>query len=105
VTRLEPDRVALAATLERPGVVVLADVFYPGWSLAVDGASARLLRVNVMMRGVAVPAGEHTLEFRYRPASFHVGLAVSGAGLTALAALGVTFARRRHRVEGLSQTS
>src|SRR5262249_15425385 len=35
-----PRRVELEATLNRPGLVVLADVFYPGWRLTIDGKDA-----------------------------------------------------------------
>ena len=35
-----------------PGLVVLADVDYPGWRLSIDGRTARILRVNGLMRGL-----------------------------------------------------
>src|SRR5262249_51743877 len=35
ITRYEPQRVELTATLDRPGLVVLADTFYPGWDLTI----------------------------------------------------------------------
>ena len=37
-----------------------------------------------MMRGAAVPAGSHMLVYRYSPASFRIGLALSAAGFAAL---------------------
>ena len=51
------------------GVLVLHDIFYPGWEVAVDGASKPLLRANILFRGVEVPAGHHTVTFDYRPLS------------------------------------
>jgi hypothetical protein len=89
VVRHEPDRVELEAVLERPGIVVLADVHYPGWTLAIDGRAAPIYRVNSMMRGAAVAAGRHTLVYSYHPASFRIGLVVSGLGLGALGLLGL----------------
>ena len=83
----QPDRVELEATLQRPGIVVLADVYYPGWTLTIDGQAAPVYRANRMMRGAAVSAGRHTLVYTYRPASFRVGLVVSCLGLTALGGL------------------
>src|SRR5262249_10482014 len=87
VSRYGPDRVELTANLERPGIVVLADVDYPGWGLTIDGRPAPIYRVNRAMRGAAVPRGEHRLTYTFRPLSFRVGLAVSCAGLAALAIL------------------
>ena len=87
VVRHEPDRVELDAVLERPGIVVLADIHYPGWTLTIDGQPAPIYRANRMMRGAAVAAGRHTLVYTFRPASFRVGLVVSGLGLAALGLL------------------
>jgi hypothetical protein len=80
VKRYDPDRVELDAFLERPGVVILADTFYPGWTLTVDNAPTEVLRVNHAMRGALVSAGHHRLVYRYRPRSFVLGLALSVMG-------------------------
>ena len=95
MTRYEPDRVELKATLDRPGLVVLADVYYPGWTLAIDGRPATIERANRMMRAAAVDRGEHTLAFTYRPASFRIGLVVTCAALAGLIPLGVRVAWSR----------
>ena len=85
VVEHEAERVVLDANLERPGLVILADVFYPGWKLTIDGQAAPILRANRLMRGAAVQAGRHRLVYTYDPASFKVGLAISLAALVALA--------------------
>src|SRR5262249_54359406 len=80
VIKHEPQRVELRASMERAGLVILADVFYPGWRLTIDGDPAPILRANRMMRGTAVPAGKHTLIYTYEPDSFRIGAVVSFAG-------------------------
>ena len=87
VTRYEPQRVELRARLDRPGLVILADTYYPGWHLTVDGQPAPVLRANRLMRGAAVSAGEHKLVYTYEPASFRFGAIVSAAGFIMLLAL------------------
>jgi hypothetical protein len=87
ITRYEPQRVELVANLERPGLVVLADIYYPGWKLAIDGVPAPIYRTNRMMRGAAVKSGRHTLVYTYDPASFRIGAILSITGLLTLAAL------------------
>ncbi len=90
VTRYpNPQRVEIEARLDKPGLVILADVFYPGWKLQIDGREAPLLRVNGMMRGAAVEAGFHRLVYKYEPASFQAGVAVTG--ITLAVALAVSF--------------
>ncbi len=86
VKKHEPQRVELLARLDRPGLVILADTYYPGWRLTIDGKSATIYRANRLMRAAAVPAGEHTLVYTYEPVSFRVGACLSAAGLIVLTA-------------------
>ena len=88
-----PQRVVLEVSLDSPGLVILADVYYPGWYLAIDGQPAQIYRVNGLMRGAAVGAGRHRLEYTYSPRSFRVGGLMSIVGLTALLILGLVCAK------------
>jgi len=47
-------------------VLLLNDRFDPKWTVEVDGQPATLLRCNYIMRGVRVPAGNHTVRFSFR---------------------------------------
>jgi hypothetical protein len=87
ITRHEPQRVELVANLERPGLVILADVFYPGWKLTIDGTPAPIHRTNRVMRGAAVTAGRHNLVYTYDPASFRIGAILSITGVLVAALL------------------
>jgi hypothetical protein len=87
-----PQKCVLDVNLDFPGLVILADAYYPGWNLAIDGQPASVYRVNGLMRGAAVPAGRHRLVYTYAPASFRIGRLVSLAGLAALVVLGLACA-------------
>jgi uncharacterized membrane protein YfhO len=95
-----PQRVVLEATLERPGLVVLADVAYPGWRLTIDDEPAEVLTTNRLMRGARVESGSHRLVYTYGPDSFATGKKVSAAGLAALAVLIVWGAFSGRRAQG-----
>ena len=85
VIRDDPWRVELVAHLKTPGLVVLADTYYPGWRLRVDG---RARRDPPDERGDArrlVGAGEHRLVYEYDPASLKIGAGLTVAGIAALA--------------------
>jgi hypothetical protein len=71
------------ATLASPGVLVMSDVFYPGWQAYVNGSSTPIYATNLMMRGIYLPAGTHDVEFIYEPTSFRWGLYIS-AGILVL---------------------
>ncbi len=62
-----PEEVLLDVHLDREGVLVLADTWYPGWRATVDGEPAEILRTNVTFRGLVLPPGEHQVAFSYAP--------------------------------------
>lgn len=64
-----PNSVTLDVTSTNGGVLVLHDIFYPGWEVTVDGQPRPVLRANLLFRGVEVPLGRHRVEFRFRPLS------------------------------------
>ena len=65
-------------------LLVLSDTHYPGWRATVDGRTAAIHRVDYILRGVSVPAGEHKVDFRYEPASWRAGAIVTVATFLAL---------------------
>ncbi len=104
VTYPNPRQAVLEVTLDSPGLVVLADIFYPGWELKIDGKPATIYRVNGVMRGAVAPADHrrHRVVFTYAPQSFRLGLIVSIAALAVLLILCAVSARWPvdHRVAG-----
>jgi hypothetical protein len=80
--------VTLRARLERPAVVLLDDAWAPGWSVRVDGRPAQALQADVVLRGVAVPAGEHEIVWSYRVPGLRAGAALSLLALLATLAWG-----------------
>ena len=92
--RDEPECVELAAELDGDGLLVLCDTWFPGWVVTVDDEPAELLCVDEVLRGVQLTAGRHRVEFLYRPLSFRVGLALSGAAFLALGVVASLLRRR-----------
>jgi hypothetical protein len=105
VTRHDPERVILRATSRRPGLLILSDTWFPGWKATLDGSDAPIHRVDYVLRGVALPAGRHTVEFRYEPLSWTIGRLSSVLGLIAvLGALVLGLRRRRSSRANLEPT-
>ena len=104
IIRDEPDRIELQADLSEPCLLVLADQYYPGWTLkvAADGTdnfrSVPILRTNLAMRGAILPRGQQKLRFEYRPKSFVTGAIISGLSwLGLLAGVGYMAANKLRR--------
>jgi len=64
------DQIEVEVESVRPGIVILHEPYYPGWFVEVDGEPARLLRANVLFRGVEVSEGTHRVVFTYEPFSW-----------------------------------
>ncbi len=90
-------RVVATATVSRPSVFVLTDVFFPGWTVTVDGRAASVTRVDYLLRGVRIGPGRHRIVFTYRPASGRIGALLSVVGLLALLGAAIVGWRRRRR--------
>jgi len=67
-------RNSLTAEIEAPGpgIVVIHESYYPGWTATVDGSSADIVVVNGLFRGVFVSGGKHTIVMRYKATRYVV---------------------------------
>ncbi len=85
----DPERLRLTVDLTAPAVVVVNEAMAPGWTATVDGSPIELLTANVVMRGVAVPAGVHTIDMQFDPPGYRAGIIVSLVAVGLLLVLGM----------------
>ncbi len=98
VDRYEPELVQLSVSVAEPGLLVLSDAHYPGWTATIDGSEEEILQVNGMFRGLFVPAGQHEVRFEFTSPLYAFGRLVSVAALLGwLILLWVTWRRQRAR--------
>ena len=97
LTRYDRERVTAVVSARTRSLLVLTDVYYPGWKATVDGEPAEIERVNYLLRGVLVPPGSHRVEFRYEPASWRIGWIVSVLAVLAVLAVALVAAARPRR--------
>ena len=72
-----PNRVTVRVSGSAAGWLVLADVWFPGWTCTIDREPTPIHRANFLFRAVAIPAGEHEVTFTFAPRSYAVGLRIS----------------------------
>ncbi|MBT5706231.1 MAG: YfhO family protein [Verrucomicrobia bacterium] len=72
-----PKLIRIKTEGDEDGVLLLNDRYHHHWNVYVDGGAKPLLRCNYIMRGVAVPAGEHVVEFRYEPPQMGFGISLA----------------------------
>lgn len=76
-----PNAVTLESQTNGDTVLFLSDTYYPGWKAYVDSVPSKLYRANYAFRAVAVPTGDHTVEFRYEPDSWKLGIYGTATGV------------------------
>lgn len=104
LTNYSPDELKYRYTATHDGLVVFSEIYYAdGWQAFIDGKPAPHLRADYVLRALPVPAGSHTVDFKFEPKSYRVGngvsLASSIALLLVLVGVGVYVARRKHTVD------
>lgn len=93
ITLLEhkPNYLKYKSVNKNDGFAVFSEVYYPkGWKTIIDGKEASHIRVNYLLRGMEVPAGEHIIEYKFEPDVIQTGstIALAGSILVGLLLLG-----------------
>ncbi|MBO4281803.1 MAG: hypothetical protein J5873_01235 [Bacteroidales bacterium] len=102
-TPYHPDKVVYRSKTTKRQLAVFSEIYYaPDWFAYIDGKPADYLRVNYILRGMVIPAGEHTIEFRNEAPTLHRWEKISIAGsvllvLSMAGAFAVTYGRRRKK--------
>ena len=105
LTAYEPNELTYKLASRDGGVVVLSEIYYPGWTATLDGKDIPIGRADYVLRALRVPAGQHTLVLKFDPQSLHTTEAVAYAALAVMllalaAAVAVSLRRKKGRPAG-----
>jgi hypothetical protein len=95
VTFYSPNKIVVQANLSTPGLLVLSEMWYPGWRAYDNGREVKIHRADYLLRSVYLEEGRHTVEFAYDPLSLKTGRWVSAGAVLGLAVYIVSTIRRR----------
>ncbi|MBP5302477.1 MAG: hypothetical protein J6Y88_04435, partial [Bacteroidales bacterium] len=79
-------------TSDRPGTVVFSEVYYPSWQAFIDGNEVKVGRADYILRALAVPAGQHKIEFVFDPVSLKKTERLAGMSFGILVCLALVYA-------------
>jgi hypothetical protein len=75
------DDISFKSGNSKDGLAVFSDIYYSnGWKAYVDGKETPIMKADYVLRAIKVPAGNHSIEFHFRPASFYNGQKVALCG-------------------------
>ncbi|MCD6354472.1 MAG: YfhO family protein, partial [Prolixibacteraceae bacterium] len=78
LTEYQPNYLKYHAKAASGQLTVFSEIYYDkGWNAFVDGKPTPIFRVNYVLRAIILPAGEHTIEFRFKPKSYYTGNKIS----------------------------
>jgi len=77
IKKLGNNKVIINTQTEKAQFLVIGDVYYPGWKAYIDGKPTKIFLADYAFRGVVVPAGKHTVVFKFRPIYLYAGYAMS----------------------------
>jgi uncharacterized membrane protein YfhO len=90
--------IAVGAQMKTAGLLVLADSWNAGWKVTLDGNPVPILRTDYDLRGIVLPSGASTVDFRYDSdtvrRAFQVAIIATGIIVCWLAIVMILKARR-----------
>ncbi len=100
LTEYEPNDLKYTAKASSDQLTVFSEIYYAdGWKAYIDGKEVPHFRVDYVLRALVLPAGEHTIEFKFHPKSYYTGNKISLASslLLILAIAGYAYSEYRKR--------
>lgn len=95
----KPNHLKYTSNNGNEGLAVFSEIYYgKGWNAYVDGKLTPHIRVDYMLRALVIPAGKHTVEFKFEPQVIKTGSSIalfSSVGMLLLLVGGIYFERKK----------
>ena len=97
----KPNHLKYTSNNNNDGFAVFSEIYYKnGWKATIDGKEAPIYKVNYTLRGLNIPKGKHTIEFKFEPEVVKTGSTIalfSSIGMFLLIVGGVYFERKKKK--------
>jgi len=78
LTDYQPNHLTYQTESANDRLAVFSEIYFAnGWNAYLDGVKAPYLRANYILRAMNIPAGKHTIDFKFEPAVWKVGEPIS----------------------------
>lgn len=73
-------------------LAVFSEIFYKDWNAYIDGKKVPIAKANYVLRALVIPAGKHTIHFKFEPTVFNASYKISQISAWLLFAILLWFA-------------
>jgi hypothetical protein len=108
LVKYSPDDMVYKYGTTANSIAVFSEIYYDrGWKMFIDGKEQPYFRADYILRAAVLPVGNHTVEFKFHPASYYTGETISLAGsiLLVLALGGLIFMEIKKKPEAQAKTA
>ena len=92
-----PGRIKLLVENAEPNLLVINESYHPGWKAFSGGQELKIIRANYLFMGLALRAGKHDVELRFRPPAFGLGILISSLTLGLILFIAIANIQRRKK--------
>jgi len=101
LTYNKPNYLKYTSNNKNIGFAVFSEMYYKdGWNAYLDGKKSGYLKVDFALRGMPIPLGKHTIEFKFEPKVVKTGSTialVSSIGMFLLLVGGIYFENKKQK--------
>ncbi len=74
----KPNHLKYTSNNSKNGFGVFSEMYYEkGWIATIDGKETKIYNVDYVLRGLQIPAGKHTIEFKFEPQVVKTGSTIA----------------------------
>ncbi|MEO7265995.1 MAG: YfhO family protein [Ferruginibacter sp.] len=77
MTTFDNDAISYESQSSAAHLALFSEIYYKDWNAFIDGKQVDIFKANYVLRGLNVPAGKHTIEFKFQPKAFIIGDKIS----------------------------
>src|SRR5204863_6266106 len=93
ITDSQINQVRLHAQSTSSAILVVSQIYYPGWKATVDGHEVPVMPADLALTGIPLTAGTHEVQLSFQPTSFKIGASITVATIVLIIGLIVVGAR------------
>ena len=91
ILKINNSNIDILTETESRKFLILSDIYYPGWRAYIDNIETKIIKTNLILRGIIIPAGKHKVRFSFQPNSIIIGSIISLLSILILVLAGLKF--------------